>query len=269
MKISVVTISYNQAEFLERTIVSVLRQSWRDFEYIIVDPGSTDGSRDIIERFKDSFAAISFEKDRGPADGLNKGFERATGDIFFYLNSDDTVLPDAFAQVVAAFQADPEVDVFCGHALVTDRNDRVLRRAWSDRFSLTAAAYGHCVVIQPATYIRAEAFRKSNGFNVQNRSTWDGELLIDLGKSGAKIRVLNAFLATYRLHAASITTVGVSQEQLAARRNASFRKVFGREMSGSSKLMSQLFRVRRKLWNIPDTLERLRRGPVAQRDLEP
>ncbi len=78
MKVSVVTISYNQAEFLEQCIRSVIEQDYDDIEYIVVDPGSTDGSRDIIEKYHDYIDHIIFEPDCGPADGLNKGFAHAT-----------------------------------------------------------------------------------------------------------------------------------------------------------------------------------------------
>ena len=93
MRISIVTISFNQVEYLEETILSVLNQSHSDFEYIVVDPGSIDGSREIIERYRDKISKIIFERDIGAADGLNNGFKYATGDILCYLNSDDTFLP--------------------------------------------------------------------------------------------------------------------------------------------------------------------------------
>ena len=86
MKISVVTISYNQAGYLKQCIDSVLNQDYPDIEYIIVDPGSTDGSREIIESYGDRVIKI-FEPDTGPANGLNKGFHRATGDIFYFIKA--------------------------------------------------------------------------------------------------------------------------------------------------------------------------------------
>ena len=85
MIISIVTLSYNQAEFLERAIRSVVEQDYADIEYIVVDPGSTDGSREIIERYRDRISTVILDPDDGPADGLNKGFAAATGDIFAYI----------------------------------------------------------------------------------------------------------------------------------------------------------------------------------------
>ena len=89
MKFSVVTVSFNQRQYLEEALTSVLEQDYPAIEYIVVDPGSTDGSRELIESFRDRLASIVFEADQGAADGLNKGFQRASGDIFGFLNSDD------------------------------------------------------------------------------------------------------------------------------------------------------------------------------------
>ena len=81
-KISIVTISYNQVKYLEECIISVLNQNYENLEYIIVDAGSTDGSRELINSYKSSFSKIILEKDRGPADGLNKGFRMQLGKFY-------------------------------------------------------------------------------------------------------------------------------------------------------------------------------------------
>src|SRR5450432_3341584 len=95
LKVSIVTISFNQAAYLEEAIRSVLDQDHPLVEYIVVDPGSTDGSRDIIERYRGRIAKVLYEPDQGPADGLNHGFAHATGDVFACLNADDLLLPRA------------------------------------------------------------------------------------------------------------------------------------------------------------------------------
>ena len=133
MKFSIVTISYNQARFLEQAIRSVIEQDYPDVEYIVVDPGSTDGSREIIERYRDRIDKIIFEPDNGPADGLNKGFARATGDIFGFLNSDDYLLPGALATVASEFATAPWKDVLSGHAVIVDADGREINRFYSRR----------------------------------------------------------------------------------------------------------------------------------------
>jgi glycosyltransferase involved in cell wall biosynthesis len=129
LKFSIVTISFNQAEFLERTILSVIAQKDVDMEYIIVDPGSTDGSRDIIERYRGTFSHVIFEPDAGPADGLNKGFAVASGDWFGYINSDDFYLPGGLAAVDVATRRFPQAGAIVGNGHIVDESDNFLRKS--------------------------------------------------------------------------------------------------------------------------------------------
>jgi glycosyltransferase involved in cell wall biosynthesis len=265
MKFTVVTISFNQAEFLERTIQSVLAQKGVDFEYIIVDPGSSDGSRDIIENYRNAFAHVIYEKDEGPADGLNRGFALATGDIYYYVNSDDTLEPDAFRRVATYFKEHPEYDVLCGHAWVIDRSDTRLRRAWSEPVRRLSFAYGAAVQIQPSTFIRKNAFLKAGGFNSSNSSTWDGELMCDLLISGAKIAIIDAFLSNYRLHRISITNSGRLAANAKQRAQERFVKLVARPWRPRDRWIGIFLRVVKHVRSPRATLERIRKGPIFNR----
>lgn len=106
LRVTVVTLLFNQRPFLGRAMRSVLEQDY-PVEYIVVDPGSTDGSRDLIERYRARLARVVLEPDEGPADGLNKAFRLATGDVFVCVNADDALLPGAVASAVAAFERHP------------------------------------------------------------------------------------------------------------------------------------------------------------------
>jgi glycosyltransferase involved in cell wall biosynthesis len=265
VKFSVVTISFNQADYVERAVRSVLEQRGVDIEYIVVDPGSSDGSRDVLERYRERIDRLIFERDQGPADGLNKGFAYATGDVFCYLNSDDEFEPGAFARIAELLATRPETDVLCGHAWVVDEKGTRLRRVWSDPFERVSQAYGTSIQIQPSTFIRASAFRRTTGFNVANRSNWDGELLIDLALSGAKIEVVNEFLSKYRVYGGSITGSGSLDEQIQRYGRLRFRKLLGRDWRFYDPVLYRYWLVLRQFRNPPAFVERLRHGPVYRR----
>lgn len=208
MRVTIVTISFNQSEYLERALQSVLTQSYPDIEYIVVDPGSTDGSRDIIERYRDRLAAVLLEPDSGPPEGLNRGFSLASGEIFGYLNSDDMLLPETVANAVHAFQRNPRADVVYGHGYVIGADDVVLRPFHSRRFTLWRYVYDAADVMQPATFVRRTAFEAAGGFNPDNRVMWDAELLIDLARAGSRFVRVDEDWALFRLHGASISGSG-------------------------------------------------------------
>src|SRR4051794_9465131 len=122
MKVSVVTPSYNQERFLAETIESVLAQDYPDLEYVVVD-ASTDGSPAIIERYADRLHWWThLTDDPGQVGAINLGFEHTTGDLLAYVNSDDTLLPGAIAEMVAQFEADPALVMVYGDALYTDEH---------------------------------------------------------------------------------------------------------------------------------------------------
>ncbi len=224
-KISIVTISFNQAEFLERTIKSVVEQDYPSVEYIVVDPGSSDGSRDIIEKYRHKISHIIYEPDEGPADGLNKGFSFATGDIYAYLNSDDTLLPDALKYIAYEFNKNPGIDVISGHGLVIDEYDKVLQKVFSHPFSLTSYAAGCCVLVQQSTFFKPNFFSSIGGFNKENKICWDGELMVDYALRGAKFKLVRKYLSCFRIYDRSITGSG---QQLSQKYTAQHKKIINK-----------------------------------------
>ena len=113
-KISIVTPSYNQGQYLEKTIRSVLEQGYPNLEYIIIDGGSTDHSVEIIKRYEKYLKYWESEADRGQSHAINKGFEHATGDLFAWLNSDDYYMDDVFQRVAEIYQANLDAGAFIG-----------------------------------------------------------------------------------------------------------------------------------------------------------
>lgn len=265
MKVSIVTISYNQAQFIDQCIQSVLQQSYPDIEYIVVDPGSTDGSREIIERYRSEIAHIIFEPDGGPADGLNKGFKLATGEIFGYVNSDDYYLPSAITKIVSYFQKHPDIDVVSGNAHVVSTNNEILRYTYSDKFSFLSIAYGRSILIQPSSFFRAGAFNKTRGFNIDNHLSWDGELFIDMKLNNAKFGRINEYLSAFRIHERSITGSGSLDSFIQDYSNYRFTKLMGREKKYIDNYIDQILRFYRYLTNPRDLYQRIRFGPIYAR----
>lgn len=126
-KISIVTISYNQGPFLEKAICSVLDQGYPNLEYIVIDGGSTDRSVEIIRRYERHLAYWVSERDRGQSHALNKGFDRCTGDLMGWLNSDDYFLPGALEAFAEASMKTPESGAWVGDAQQVDVKGHVLK----------------------------------------------------------------------------------------------------------------------------------------------
>ncbi len=268
LRVSIVTISFNQVDYLGRTIQSVFDQDYPDIEYIVVDAGSTDGSRELIKSHGSRIARIIFEKDTGPADGLNKGFAAASGEIFGFLNSDDILYPGAVSGAVRYFSRHPKIDVVSGHGKVIGPDERVYRLVYSDRLTPRKYMYGGAVLIQPSTFFRRFAFEKAGRFNTENKAIWDGELFFDMARAGCKFGRENEIWSGYRLHPESITASKRLEEGRAAVRERQFREVMGRGPNGWDKRLSLIFRCWRHLVNPRDTFERVFHGPVFGRKLD-
>jgi len=213
MKFSIVTISFNQAEFLEQAIRSVLEQEV-DLEYIVVDPGSTDGSREIIERYRDRIDHIVFEHDKGPADGLNKGLALASGDVLACLNSDDYYLPGGLRRAQRRIERDPEAGAWIGAGKIVDRQGRVIKGCYSNRFSPRLYALRYAVAIHQATFYAREAFDAVGGFNPENRSSWDGEVLYWIMREGYRVSRNFEQIGGFRIYDESLTGSGQLFERL-------------------------------------------------------
>ena len=204
--ITLVTPSFGQAAFLERTLRSVLGQDYPRLEYVVQDGGSRDGSTAILERYRTRLARCVSAPDRGQAHALNLGFSGTTGEVMGYLNSDDLLLPGALHEVAAAFARDPEVDVIYGHRIVIDEEDHEIGR-WvlpiHDDDVLSWADY----VPQETLFWRRRIWERA-GARVDEsfRFALDWELLLRFREAGARFLRLPRFLGCFRMHAAQKTS---------------------------------------------------------------
>jgi glycosyltransferase involved in cell wall biosynthesis len=207
--VSIVTPSYNQAEYLEETICSVLEQDYEPLEYLVVDGASTDGSVEIIRRYEDRLAWWTSEPDRGQAHALNKGFGRTTGAYMGFLNSDDTLFPGAISRLVGLLRMHPDALVAYGDALYVDDRSGESYYGKSRPWGLPAmvqAATG--TVMQPASLWRRRAWDLAGPLDETYQVWFDVLFFINVACIGGAVQVAEA-LATYRLHHGSKTAVAM------------------------------------------------------------
>lgn len=204
--VSIVTPSYNQAHFLETTIRSVLDQDYPNLEYLIVDGGSTDGSRQIIERYADRLAWWVSERDQGQTDAINKGFARAQGEILAWLNSDDTYQPQAIAQAVAFFQAHPEVGLVYGDANLIDESGQVIGKFPARQTDYRRLKRGFVHIPQQAAFFRASLWRQVGPLDPTFYFAMDYDLWVRIARL-APVQYVPNLWANFRLHQAGKSVV--------------------------------------------------------------
>lgn len=249
-RISIVTPSFNQGEFLERTIVSVLNQHYPNLEYMILDGGSTDNSVQVIQKYERYLTHWSSEKDGGTADALAKGFARTSGGILAWVNSDDLYMPGALDAVAAAFSRDRDSDVIYGNSYYIDAGDRVLKERRRTPFSRFGFLYDGLALSQPATFWRRQAFDECGGIDQQYPFAFDTDFFFRLLARQARFGFMRRFLAGFRVHPNSATSkrwlsVGKGEDERI--RNTYCRYPL-RSFPGS--LLRQCAHVQRCLWYV-------------------
>lgn len=225
-RISIVTPSYNQGEFIEETIRSVIDQAYPNLQYILVDGGSTDTTGESLERFRDRIDVLVIEPDEGQSDALNKGFALADGDILAWLNSDDRLLPGALFSVALAF-ARSNADMVAG-AVEVERNGR------PELVHLTCHESGPLALerlldvenewlsgtffFQPEVFFTRDLWQRAGGrVNTDLYYSMDYDLWVRMAHAGATLCVIGAPLVIYRMHDAQKTsTVDTYVEELRA-----------------------------------------------------
>ena len=242
-RISIVTPSLNQGAFIEAAIRSVLLQAYPRVELIVVDGGSTDGSVDTIAKYAPWLAHSICERDSGPANALNKGFRRATGEILGFLNADDFLLPGCLATVAREFWMHPGVDVVSGHGFMAKASGELATPIFSDRWNVKKFVYDACVLIQPATFFRRRTFQQVDGFKETPQTTWDMELWADMALAGATFHSVDEFLAAHRVHTASISGSPHLMKQRRQDARAIRQKMKGRRETLRDRIYSLVHRV--------------------------
>jgi len=212
MRISVVTPSFNQGRFLEETILSVLGQGYPDLEYIVMDGGSADGSVEIIERYGEQLAYWVSEPDAGQAAAINRGFEKATGDVLCWLNSDDLYLPGTLRYVAEHLDPASAELVFgnCVHAVEetgeVSGSDVVGEHRSSD---LRLNDY----VIQPSTFWTRQAWERVGPLDERLHFAFDWDWFIRALEAGVRFTPHVRPLSVYRIHPEHKTAAGADDRR--------------------------------------------------------
>jgi len=208
-RISIVTPSYNQGQFIEETIRSVLLQGYPNLEYIIIDGGSSDNSVKIIKKYEQYLSYWVSESDKGPTDAINKGWQKTSGEIIAYLNSDDAYLPGALAAVAEAFQQHQGAIAICGNELKINSEGFVLEESnikKADHLSLLNLNF----IPQPATFVKKSTLDLAGGLDLKVKYTFDFELWLRITRLGS-INCIPNLLAVTRWHNDTITVTRRSE----------------------------------------------------------
>jgi len=196
-KVSIITPSYNQAEFLGSTIRSVLRQDYPNLEYGIVDGGSRDSSIEVIREFEDRLSWWVSETDRGQSQAINKGIARSSGEIIAWLNSDDLYLPNAINEAVSSFERF-DADMVFGNAIIINEHGHPLNELVFDEWDVEDLIRFR-VICQPAVFMKRKVWEEVNGLDPDLHYLMDHHLWIKIAAKFS-VKYIPSFWAASRYH---------------------------------------------------------------------
>lgn len=208
--VTIVTPSYNQGEFLEETIKSVLAQDYPALDYIIVDGGSSDGSVEIIKKYQAKLHAWVSEQDQGQTDAINKGFSMSRGEIMAWINSDDLYSPYAVREAVAYLQENPQVGMVYGDTELINRKSLKVGEFNAQQTNYKRLMRGAVYIPQPAAFWRRELWDQVGSLDSSFYFAMDYDLWVRFAKR-AQIKYIPRMWAKFRIHGAGKTTTSDDQ----------------------------------------------------------
>ena len=215
-KITIVTPSYNQGDFLEATILSVLGQGYPNLEYIIMDGGSTDNSIDVIMKYQDKLSYWCSEKDNGSSQAINKGFSMATGEILAWINSDDIFMPQSLFLMAFYYLSSEKKDIlFFGNCIHFEESPSGVISHGSDvagkaeKYDLNICDY----IIQPSSFWSKSIWEKIGPLNENLNYAFDWEWFLRAKDKKINFKPLSKVLSLYRIHDSHKTSIGGQKRQ--------------------------------------------------------
>jgi glycosyltransferase involved in cell wall biosynthesis len=211
-KISIVTPSYNQGQFIEETILSILNQNYPNLEYIIIDGGSTDNTVEVIKKYEDRITYWVSEKDKGQAHAINKGLEKSKGDFFCFINSDDYYKPKALIELVTLFTSENIVLAYSNVDRVNEES-KYLGKTWeiSDVNFTSNLIFRGCPFPQPGVMFRTKALKGINGMDSTFHLSFDYKCFLEMSFIGGFAQTYS-ICANFRTHQNQKTFTGSIKE---------------------------------------------------------
>tara|TARA_B100001093_G_scaffold516014_1_gene593765 strand:- start:622 stop:1512 length:891 start_codon:yes stop_codon:yes gene_type:complete len=248
-KISIVMPSYNQVNFIEFSILSVLNQNYPKIELIIIDGGSKDGTSEIIRKYEKFITFWISEEDRGQSDALNKGFKICTGEVYGWLNSDDIYLPDAFKKATTALNKNKDKKIIFGDFLSIDKQNCILDHNHSFDFSLNQFKYEGFHLNAQSMFWRKSVHKNFSGFDINLKNTMDYQMILEFGINEGQ----NSFfriphtLGGFRRYEGQ-KTGGNPSRALSEHKKIAFKYNYSDKYKFIGKLKWIIFRFRRAWW---------------------
>lgn len=199
-RITIVTPSFNQANYLPETIESILNQNYPNLEYIIIDGASTDGSVDIIKKYESRLSNWVSEKDKGQSDAIMKGFAKSGGELFAWVNSDDILLPGCLQRIAEQYVLSGYPDILTGNVIYIDKEGKITRYVRLPRQSRFLFFRGVWHASAPAVFFKASLFRSVGGVNLDYHLCMDFDLWMKMMVRDARVMHTPRFLGGYRWH---------------------------------------------------------------------
>lgn len=211
-KISIVTPSYNQGRFIESAIQSVLNQNYPNFEHIILDNCSTDGTVEILQKYP--HLVWKSKPDQGQSDALNQGFRLATGDIIGWLNADDLYLPKCFEQTVKSFANSAESSIAYGDYRWVNEQGQVIQFRKELDFDWFILKYLHVLYIpSTSTFFKRKIFEEENFLDTSLKYSMDYEFFLRLARQKYHFVHINSYLADFRWHQENKSTIAYLEQK--------------------------------------------------------
>lgn len=208
MKVSIITITYNAEKTLEQTIKSVINQTYKNIEYIVIDGGSKDSSLNIIKKYENNISKWISEPDEGISDAFNKGIDLATGELVGILNADDWYEPTTVQTVVENFNE--TYDIYCADLNLVDEQDKPFKRMKSKVWFIDYGMH----IMHPTTFVTLKSYKKYGKFDKELKIAMDYDLFLRLKANGCKFQYIRQIFTNMRIEGASSDIRKTYKEEL-------------------------------------------------------